>query len=273
MTSYWPTLAALPRDTVSALTFLSRLPVPAAGHERPDFTRVPAAFPLAGLLIGLGPAAVCLASVGIGLSPLVAAILAVAALAIITGALHEDGLADCADGFFGAASPERKRAIMRDPTVGVFGVLALIFSVGLRIALLAALLGTGWVAGVTALICGSILSRASMVGVWHVLPAAPAIEDGRKGESLARRFGEPSRVAVLVAAALSVIATALLVLLFGAPLIACLLMPVAAGLAGLPVGWLAQRHIGGHTGDVLGATQQVSEVGVYLALAITMSAP
>ena len=140
----WPGRGAL-YDLAGCLRFYSRLPVPQLPgepdpHRSPDFTRLPRMLPLAGLILAL-PAALVLATAwSIGLGPFLAATLAVATLVVASGALHEDGFADVADGFGGGTTPERRLEIMKDSRIGAYGGVALMLSLALRIGALATLL-------------------------------------------------------------------------------------------------------------------------------------
>ncbi|MCV6596170.1 MAG: adenosylcobinamide-GDP ribazoletransferase, partial [Mangrovicoccus sp.] len=164
-----------PIDPASALGLMTRLPVPVNGEAAAKRGGHAAwAWPLAGAVIGGLAGAVFWLSMALGLSALSAALLAVFTQVFITGALHEDGLADCADGFWGAWDPARRREIMRDSRIGSYGVLALILGIGLRVSALAAI-GTGplvWLA----LICTGATSRAVMGMVMCAL--RPARADG-----------------------------------------------------------------------------------------------
>ena len=180
--------------------------------------------------------------------------LAVAAQILLTGGLHEDGLADLADGLGGRTRAD-KLGIMRDPRLGSFGALALILALLARIAALAALAEPLLVA--SALIAAGAASRAGLPALLASL--APARDDG-----LAADAGRPHP---LRAAAGIAIATLLAVVVL-APSVAVGGLIGAAG-ALLSVAILARRQIGGHTGDVLGAAQQLAELGFLLgALAL-----
>jgi len=184
---------------------------------------------------------------------LAAAVLVIGLLAATTGALHEDGLSDVADGFFGAASRDRRLEIMKDSRIGAFGALALIVTMALRIALLAALWQRFSPADAALLfLAGEAFSRALLVWQWQSRPLAHP-------DGLAARFGKPSPETVRQAmiAGLPLLVPALLLLTLPALALAVLL---AAGGAYL-TGSLAQSKIGGVTGDVLGAIQQISGLG------------
>jgi len=234
-----------------AAMFLTRLPV-RAPHAAVG--GAVGAFPLVGLLVGsLGGAGFALAAAA-GLPPLASALAALAATVLVTGALHEDGLADCADGLAGKGAEDSIR-IMRDSHIGAYGVLALLFSVGLRIAALAAIAEPG--AALRALVAAAILSRAAMPPVMLVLPRASA-------DGLAASAGTPGRGGVAVAVAGGLL---LAVVFAGPPAVPAILV---AALAASAVAMLARRRLGGYTGDVLGAVQQAVETAVLLAIAATV---
>ncbi|MSP47726.1 MAG: adenosylcobinamide-GDP ribazoletransferase [Alphaproteobacteria bacterium] len=240
-------IAALRLELVTAVAFLTRLPI------RLDATLPLAAaargFPLAGALVGGIAAAVLALAHGVGIPPLVAAVLAVGAAVAATGALHEDGLADSADGLFSGAARERVLEIMRDSRIGTFGALALILSVGLRAGSLAALAD-----GAAALIAVHALSRGWLP--WLMRIDAPARTDG-----LAAAAGKPEADGVYWAAGLGI--TIAVIALGPGP--ALLAAAVSAGSAAA-VAALARRRLGGYTGDTLGATEQAAEIGALLAL-------
>src|SRR5918996_6396208 len=134
------TAKALSTELKTGLAFLTRLPlVPSAPVAAPDISRTSWTFPVIGAGIGaLGALAYAIAH-GLGLHAFVSGTLAVATTVLITGALHEDGLADTADGFGGGTTSERKLEIMRDSRIGTYGVCVLILSFGLRWCALAAI--------------------------------------------------------------------------------------------------------------------------------------
>lgn len=230
-----------------ALMLLTRLP---AGRlpDAPPLARTVWAFPLVGLAVGLVGALALLAAQALGLPPGIAAGLALAAMMLATGALHEDGLADVADGFGGGRDAAQKLAIMRDSRIGSYGTLALTVSVGLRWQALAVL-------GPAALIAAAVLSRGGLPALMRALP--PARPDG-----LGRSTGDG--VTGLSALTSALIAAALALALLG-PLNAAAAL-IAATLGAALIAHLARRQIGGQTGDVLGAAQQAAEIAALLAL-------
>ena len=233
-------------------------------HAAPDFRTVPRALPLAALAIAL-PAALTLAIFGAaGLAVLVVAALALAVSVAVTGALHEDGLADSADGLFGGRSAERRLEIMKDSRVGSYGAVAIGLSLLLRASALAAIIDTaGSGAGVAALLAAACWSR--MEGLFLLADEAPARKDGASAA-----VGRPTGKTVWIAAGLSL---AILVGLGWAgslPVAGLALGLALARVATLGLGRLARRLIGGQTGDIVGATQQCAEIAIYLGLAIVL---
>jgi adenosylcobinamide-GDP ribazoletransferase len=258
----WPGRGAL-YDLAGCLRFYSRLPVSQLPgepdpHRSPDFTTLPRMLPLAGLVLALPAALVLAAAWWIGLGPFLAATLAVATLVVATGALHEDGLADVADGFGGGATRERRLEIMRDSRIGTYGGAALVLSLALRIGALATLLDRTGMAAVTALILSAALSRVAALAPMVLL--APARPGG-----LSASVGRPSQASLATALGLG-LALGLAACLLGLPFGGVALMILSAGLAAWGLTWLARHKIGGQTGDVIGACQQVAEIAALVAL-------
>ncbi len=208
------------------LRFYSRLPVPQLPgepdpHRVPDFTALPRMLPLAGLILALPAALVLAAGWWIGLGPFLAATLAVAVMVLATGALHEDGLADVADGFGGGgATLERRLEIMRDSRIGAYGGAALVLALALRIGALATLLDRTGYAAATALILVAALSRLAALAPMVLLPPA------RPG-GLSASVGRPNRASLWVALAIG-LAVALGGVILGLPLRGVALMILCA---------------------------------------------
>jgi adenosylcobinamide-GDP ribazoletransferase len=218
-----------------------------------ELARASWAFPLAGALIGLlGAVAFGLVRAA-GLPPWPAAALALAATLLATGCLHEDGLADTADGFGGGATREQKLAIMRDSRIGTYGTCALILSFALRWSALAAVAEPAAVTG--ALVAAHASARATLP--WLMWLAPPA-----RAEGLAADAGRPPRPSVVAAGILAVIALGL-GLDANAAIFALLLLLASLGFAA----WSCRKQIGGQTGDVLGALEQAGEIIVLLTAA------
>ncbi|UKJ73583.1 adenosylcobinamide-GDP ribazoletransferase [Azospirillum brasilense] len=252
-----PSLSRWTSDLVLAVVFLTRLPLRLSGPLAEDaHARAMGWFPLVGAGVGLFGGSVYGLAATAHLPPLPAALLALGAMVWLTGALHEDGAADVADGFGGGRDKARKLEIMRDSRVGSYGVLAITFSVAVRASALAALAEPRIV--IPALLASGALSRGGMAVIARSMD--PARADG-----LAARQGRPSpgTVALSLMLALAVAVAAL------QGLAAAAVLP--ATLAALAVAWQAQRQIGGHTGDVFGAAQQVAEAAVLLTLAATVA--
>jgi len=214
------------------------------------------AWPVVGLLIGALAGAALWLGAKAGLSPLGASFLALIAAALATGALHEDGLADVADGFAGGADKDKTLRIMGDSRIGAYGVLALVLTVGFKAGSLSGFNAPALAAG--ALVAAHVLSRAALPMLMVALP--PARDAG-----LGHAAGVPKRENAAMAAAIGVL-IAVLTLGLGPGLVAGAL--AALGVAG--VGWWAEKRLGGFTGDVLGAAQQVAEALVLAGLAVVM---
>ncbi len=245
-------------DTLEALRFFSRLPIPRRAGSPPadaeDFPRALRRAPMAGAVLGLGAGLVLLLAREFGLPMSVAAWLTLACATVASGAMHEDGLADVADGFGGGFSRERRLEIMRDSRIGAFGAVALILSFGLRSAAMAGLAAAPGQA-LAVLVAAGAMSRAACLAPLFLLP--PARDDGA------------GRAAVLsLEAARSAFGVALafvgLPFLAGIPLGACLLAALLAAIAVRGFCALAGRMIGGQTGDVAGAAQQIAEIVILM---------
>jgi adenosylcobinamide-GDP ribazoletransferase len=255
-------LIAWRRDVFLALAFFTRLPVgdpglaPAIpGQETSPQLRLAQAaraFPLAGLVVGLAGGLVYWIAIRIGLSALLAALLAVAATGALTGALHEDGWADFADGLGARGDRARKLAAMKDSHIGSFGVLALIFATAIKVAAIASLGAPDRVA--PALVTAHVLSRGVLPLVMRSLPLAT-------GTGLAVMAGKPSAAGVYWSLGLAAV-----IVFFAEFLPAAIVVLIAALIAAVLVGKIAERQFGGYTGDVLGAIEQVAEVAVLVNL-------
>jgi adenosylcobinamide-GDP ribazoletransferase len=248
-------------EFLAALTFLTRLPLAWWPSQRTDAEELPSvaslasaawAFPLVGTIIGAIGGILYVIAAGIALPTLAAALLAIGATALATGGLHEDGLADTADGFGGGAERDDKLAIMRDSRTGVYGVLVLIFSVGLRGVALGQILEPWHVFG--ALIAAHALARG-------LLPIAMRVLDPARSDGLGAEAGRPEQNVVLWAGGIAIIAC-----LLGAGIRPGLTAIIAATAVMASIGWLARRQIGGYTGDVLGAMEQGGEIAALLTI-------
>jgi adenosylcobinamide-GDP ribazoletransferase len=252
------------RDLRVCLMFLSRLPVRPHEDTPASLALSARAFGLAGAVLGGICALVLAIATAIGLNATLASLATIAAAILLTGALHEDGLADVADGFGGGATKERKLEIMRDSRIGAFGVLALVLTVAARIFALADIMAAASLtAAAMQVVAMAILSRAAMAVMMHQLPNART--DGRSSEA-----GRPDSYTIRQLAISSlVLALALLWLATGFwPMITVL---ICCCIAFAAMKRLSHNQIGGQTGDILGATQQVVEVVSLLTLAAILN--
>ncbi|MGC2833116.1 MAG: adenosylcobinamide-GDP ribazoletransferase, partial [Methylocella sp.] len=235
----------------------------AAGGGEPrsleTFPRAVRMLPVAGGLVGALAAIAMAAAYRSGFPPPLAAAVAICALVLLGGAMHEDGLADCADGFSGGTTRERKLEIMADSRIGTFGAVALVLSLYLRAASLAIIADESVSLAGAVLIGAAALSRAASLMPLALLP--PARENGAGFAA-----GKPERAALAVAACLAVV-FALAPVVAGASLARALAGIAASAGAAYAIVPLARRQIGGQTGDVAGAAQQLSEIAYYLAFA------
>lgn len=233
-----------------AFSFLTRIPVRVGVESGADLGRSVAWFPVVGAVIGLGVGVVSVL-MAVVMPPLVAALLAVGVGMVVTGAFHEDGLADTFDGLAGGYTPERRLEIMKDSRLGTFGAAALFVALGSKAGLLAALLDLPWWRVVMITAAAGAASRA--VSVWW-MPRVEAASPGLGSEYL----DAVTTRGVLLAGLVGLAAGVALGPGGGVALVAAFV--VAAG----PV-WWARRAIGGITGDILGATQVVAEIA-FLAV-------
>ncbi len=243
---------------VCAVQFLTRLPTPSLNGFQPDWiVRSMRYAPLVGVLVGaLSATALLLADqIWSGLLP---ALIALTVGVLVTGAFHEDGLADTLDGLGGASTAERRLAIMKDSRIGVYGLLGLLLTFGMKAAALGSL--PVWKAAV-ALIAAHAGGRGAAVVAMRLLPYV-----GDQGQAKLRAEGRPR---------LGELSLALLIAL--APAVA---LPLEVGVAGWLLGGgfaamvaaTAHRLIGGRTGDVLGAVEQMFELGLLLGVAAVLGA-
>ncbi|WP_420011157.1 adenosylcobinamide-GDP ribazoletransferase [Tateyamaria sp.] len=234
-------------DVPAALVLLTRLPVPALPSKAfADPARAVWAYPLVGLILALITGALISLSAALGLPAPIIAGLVLGVLILLTGAMHEDGLADSADGLWGGHDRARRLEIMKDSRIGAYGVLALIVVMGLRWMGLAE---ATWPAIVAAL----VLSRMMMPALMLALPHA-------RSDGLSHSVGAPPRSSVLAGV---FIGTVIAVACVG---MAGVIALCIASLSTVAIGVIARRKIGGQTGDILGATQILTELSVLLSL-------
>ncbi|WP_395945466.1 adenosylcobinamide-GDP ribazoletransferase [Brevundimonas sp.] len=246
---------------LTAVQFLTRVPVPPLKAFQPDWTaRSARFFPLVGAVVGLISAAVFVGASQIwtGWLP---ALLAVAVGVLVTGAFHEDGLADTADGLGGGQTPSRRLEIMKDSRIGTYGALALILTVAAKVGALQPM--SPWFAGL-ALVAAHAGGRAVAVLAMRLSPYA-GDRAATKVKPVADGVTWPEVAAAMMFAAAAT-----------APLVVFAPWPAVGGLAGGVLGAsvvvvLARRLIGGWVGDTLGAAEQAFEIGFLLAVAALLA--
>ncbi|MEJ8474097.1 adenosylcobinamide-GDP ribazoletransferase [Roseibium algae] len=263
---FWAAITELVADTAACVRFFSRLPLPALCRaddpaRLPDFAKISRAIPLAGWIVALPAVLLGLVLGFTALPPLVTGFLVAGALAAVTGALHEDGLSDLVDGFFGGHTPVRRLEIMKDSRIGAFGAIALVISTGVRASLIAALLDRfSPLEAMTLLLGAESFSRMLIVWQWTILPSA-------RPDGLGNKFGQPGRSAgpqacVIGAICLLPVVPTLYTTSLSITALSLALLLATASAYG--IGILAKIKIGGFTGDVLGAVQQVSSLAFLI---------
>jgi len=252
--NHFELLGKIVTDIRIAVALSTILPVgPQTPANDGEIARASWALPLAGLLVGLAGAMIYSLARMTGLTAGPAAMLAVAATILITGAIHEDGLADTADGFGGGRTPDRKLDIMRDSRIGTYGACALILSFALRWSALAAIGKPGSVAA--ALAVSHAAARAALPMFMWLVPTA-------RSDGLSAGAGRPSGQSAMIAMGLG-----MLCLISGLGPSGAMIGVILLVLAGLIMGWLAVTHVGGQTGDILGAMEQIGEIAIVLMAA------
>jgi adenosylcobinamide-GDP ribazoletransferase len=244
-------------DIILATAMLTRVPMPHPDGERTaGLARAQRAFPLVGAMIGLLVGLVDRALLAIGLPPLAASALALGASAALTGALHEDGLADVGDGFGGGRDRTTKLSIMRDSRLGTYGAIVLLVGFSARWSALASLPALAIIPG---LVVAHALGRA-------VIPVLAASMPFARDDGLGKSAGRPEKASAVTAVVIGIVVAVVCL-----PAQAALLAVAVTVAATAILAWLAWRQIGGVTGDVFGAAEQVAEAAVLLALAARLS--
>jgi adenosylcobinamide-GDP ribazoletransferase len=248
-------------------SFLSRIPYwrlakrLGAGAEL-DFAKSAWAMPAAAVLV-VWPATVLLLLLWQLEAPIyIAAALTIGCTALVTGFLHEDGLADVADGFGGGSTSERKLEIMRDSTIGTYGTAVLILTIGLRVLALGALISVSPLLAAFIYLLIAVASRTAMLWPWSRSQAA-------REAGLSASHGTPGKKSSFIAIGLVVAIVLIFLTALVGFAVACLVLVTMA-----LVTWLFQRfcqgQIGGQTGDTLGATQQLVELSALTMLALSL---
>ena len=249
---------------IDCIRFYSRLPVPVFAfetdpHGLPDFPRIVGMLPFASLIITL-PSAIVLVLADLVWSPVIAASLTLIAMVLSTGAFHEDGLADVADGLGGGQTVARRLDIMTDSRIGTYGGAALVLSLVLRLILLADLIdGLGGLEAALLVLAVAPLSR--MAGLLPLMLLANAKPDGK-----AALVGRPSGSTYLATLALALMLSGSLLWSIEADPLTILLVWTSGFVAVVPLLLMARRLIGGQTGDVAGAAQQIAEIACLLTV-------
>ncbi len=246
---------------LSALQFLTRLPVPDPGWEEGRLDRAAKWFPLAGAVVGAVCAAVFIVAKLCGLELVPALVLAIGSGVLVTGALHEDGLADTADGLGGGQTRARRLAIMKDSTIGTYGALALIISFALRVSFYGDIFASDIIrtAG-PVFIAAHMISRGAMLVIIWSLPYARDA-DSAKVPPLTGQAGTFSIAVAFLSIALPLVAGAIT---FGADTVFAAV--AATVIATLFLRRLFRKKLGGWTGDTAGAVQQATEIAFLLGL-------
>ena len=251
-----------------AIQFLTRLPVPPFKHYDPQWLHESSRhFPAVGLLVGL----LCAGVFWLGsllFTPLVAAVLSTAFGIKLTGAFHEDGLADSCDGLGGGLTRERTLTIMKDSRLGTYGVLGLVSALLLKISLLTSM---PIPMAVIALIIGHTASRLLCISLLSLLPYGGEIEHA-KAKPMAQQL---TPIQGLYSSGWLILAIILVALILPNTmqqigLAQWLLAMILALIATDYMRRLLRRRLDGYTGDGLGATQQLSEIAIYIGLAASI---
>jgi adenosylcobinamide-GDP ribazoletransferase len=240
---------ALGEEVTAAFQFLTRIPMPSFGYEADSLSRAVKFFPLVGLVVGAGAAGVHWLLVP-HLNRSLSALAVLIYFVLITGGLHEDGLADTADGFGGGWNRDQILNILKDSRIGSYGAVALVLSLLGRYAMLAAMPLEHFAAYV---ISAQVLSR------WSSLPLSYVLSPARAQEGQGARIAKLTSLRSLVFGSLFTLVVVGVLLRWSGvgPLVAAMLV---TGLSG----WFYYRRLGGVTGDCFGATNQLTEIAVYV---------
>lgn len=244
-------------DISASLGLLSRLPIPVNFAEaKARGAAASWAFPVAGMVIALVVGFVVSLLLHFNVTPEIAAAIAIGTQILITGAMHEDGLADSADGLWGGWEKDRRLEIMKDSRIGTYGVLALVLSLLIRWTALSAIFAAGSV--FAPLLAVAAASRLPMLALMAILPNA-------RGSGLSASVGKPSKDTLALGTAVTLVA---MVFFAGWSFVPLFLF---CTLAAMLCAQIAKAKIGGQTGDILGATQQVVEMTALITLSSWLS--
>ncbi|MFQ3599018.1 MAG: adenosylcobinamide-GDP ribazoletransferase [Chloroherpetonaceae bacterium] len=246
---------------LSAVMFLTRLPVSRFVEYNPDhLSKSTLYFPLVGALVGsVGALALFLAS--LKCSPILSVLASMATTILLTGAFHEDGLADSADGFGGGYTKERILEIMKDSRIGTYGAIALWLFLTAKLLLLTEIFKQEHSLALSTLVV------AHMLGRYSSMPLIFTLEYARSESTSSKPFAQKASLKRLVVASLYTMLLCIWLLEWDAI--------IALGISGLIAFWARHffvKQIGGITGDALGAANQLVELGVYAGIYIAISA-
>jgi adenosylcobinamide-GDP ribazoletransferase len=237
-----------------AISFFTRIPIGKRDFGSLTLAQATAYFPIVGALIGLLTGGFYLLMLALGLPTIISAWLTIGFHLLLTGGLHEDGLADTADGLASGRDREQKLSIMRDSRIGSYGVLALITIISLRANIMAGF--TGNFATIMILVATAASSRTFLAVFMQTIPYA-------RNYGLAARAGKPTTEQVIIA-----ILIAICSLLLTGKILAALIAILSLAIIYVVIKQIANKNFGGITGDVLGAVQQISEVALLLIFLI-----
>jgi adenosylcobinamide-GDP ribazoletransferase len=241
-------IRTLGEEVIIAFQFLTRIPMPSIAFEADSLSRAIKFFPLVGLVVGSG--AVLLQKMLLShLNRPLMALVVLIYFVLITGCLHEDGLADTADGFGGGWTKNEVLVILRDSRIGSYGATALLLSLLARYLLLASLPLEHFAAYV---ISSQVLCR------WSSLPLSYFLRSAREGDGQGARIAKLTSLSSLAFGSIFSFAVVVFAQRWAA-WVSLLVATLAVALSG----WLYSRKIGGVTGDCFGATNQLTEIAVY----------
>lgn len=255
------------RRLLIATGYFTRVPIPAwVGWSADELNRSARYFPLVGMGVGLVAAGALGAAVQV-LPAMPAVVLSMMASILLTGAFHEDGLADAADGFGGGYERDRVLAIMQDSRIGSFGAVALVLVLLAKFAALLELARVNLAFAMVALAIAHAASRAAALAVMAALPYV-RVDGPAKAKPVAEGIGPAEWGTGLLLGALPL---AMALALHAVPAeAAALVLGVSLAVPVVAVRYF-RRRIGGYTGDCLGAVQQVAELAIYLALCVRIA--
>ena len=244
------------KDILLSLSFLTRIPISKDLVFERNLMDAAWSFPLIGALVGFLGGIVALLLSYFNIPPIIISLITIGAIILLTGGLHEDGLADTADGFGSNKNPEDKINIMRDSQIGVYGTLALIIAISVKAFALTELINKDpFFTCIIALIVSGALSRSTIVGIAFFLEKAS--ETG-----LASFAGKPKANGAGMCFLISI-----LFCIFLLPLTKVLAAMFLSIVTTVVIGFLSKKQINGYTGDILGTTQILSETAILIYLA------